>query len=137
MALEQQAVNGCVIKAYQDHAAILVELAGVLKLQNCEAAKHQILALLRQENQRFYLHLGQLTEIDSAGLGVLVGLHMTARKSKVDFHLLSPTVYQTRLLETTRLSSILSIYNGIQAEEITARLGRPELKIPLPAIAGA
>lgn len=132
MAGEQ--LMGCTIKAYKSETTCMAELAGVLKLQNCAAVKNRVLALLQECSQAFYLHLGQVSEVDSAGLGVLVGLHMTARKNKIDFHVLSPTSHQMKLLDATRLTSVLSIVSGVQAEEIWVRLARSENIIPVPEV---
>lgn len=125
-------LHGCSINVYQSDKMVMAELAGVLKLQNCGAVKNRVILLLKEGIQAFYLHLGQVSEVDSAGLGVLVGLHMTARKNKIDFLLLSPTAYQMKLLDATRLTQVLSIRNGEAAEEIRSRLARPELSIPVP-----
>lgn len=133
MAGEQ--LTGCTIKAYKSENTCMAEMAGVLKLHNCSAVKNRVLALLQNSGQAFYLHMGQVSEVDSAGLGVLVGLHMTARKNKIDFHVMSPNSHQMKMLDATRLSSVLSIVGGVKSEEIWGRLARPENIIPIPETA--
>jgi anti-anti-sigma factor len=130
--MSTEPLQGCSISVYQSDKLVMAELSGVLKLQNCGAVKNRVLLLLKAGLQAFYLHLGQVSEVDSAGLGVLVGLHMTARKNKIDFNLLSPTACQMKLLDATRLTQVLSIRNGAQAEEVWSRLARPEFSIPVP-----
>lgn len=132
MAGEQHIIVGCTLRLFRNGPSVLVEMTGVLKLQNCEAIKNRLLPLLPEGIQDLSLHMAQISEVDSAGLGVLVGLHMSARKNKVEFHLLAPTNYQMKLLEATRLNSVLDIRSGMHAEEIWLRLARPEFSIPLP-----
>jgi anti-anti-sigma factor len=123
---------GFSLQAYKLKDELFVKCIGWLRLHNCEDAKCQIQALTVSSVGKVYLHLGELNEVDSAGLGVIVGLHMTARKNKIDFTILSPTAGQMRLLETTRLKSILKIVSGVESETIRNRLEQPELRIALP-----
>jgi len=101
-------------------------------MDNSQNIRDRLQLLLELASGKFYLHIGNVTELDSAGLGVLVGLHMTARKRKVDFVLVAPTAGQMRLLETTRLTSILSILSGLEAETLRQRLARPDQGVSEP-----
>ena len=75
--------------------------------------------------------LGSLTEIDSAGLGVIVGLHMTSRKNKQTLRILAPTSHQMYLFETTRLNKLLTIVGGGAAHQIRLGLEQPQLAVDL------
>jgi anti-anti-sigma factor len=120
------------MSAYKNADELLVKCMGWLRLHNCEMVKTRIQALSQEGIAKIYLHIGELNEVDSAGLGVIVGLHMTARKNKNDFQVVAPSAGQMRLLETTRLTSILHILSGIEAESVRQRLEKPEFSIALP-----
>jgi anti-anti-sigma factor len=122
----------CQLTAYRKDGELLVKCSGWLRLDNSEEVKSQVQILMGDAVEKLYLHVGELHELDSAGLGVLIGLHMTARKNKIAFQLLAPSANQMRLLETTRLTSILTILSGLEAETVRQRLEKPELNAPLP-----
>jgi anti-anti-sigma factor len=124
--------QACLFDVYQLDAELLVKCEGWLRLHNVEIVKTQVLTLLQRPIGKFYLHVAGLHEIDSAGLGVIVGLHVTMRKQKVEFFLLCPTGHQMRLLETTRLTSFLKVMTGLEAEMTCQRLEKPEQRVALP-----
>ena len=124
--------TGCTIVLYRDETATLAVLSGALRLQNSEPIRQQITSMLDQGIQDCYVYLAQLQMIDSSGLGMLVGLHMTARKKKINFCLLAPTADHVKLFDVTRLSSILNLISGAQAGEIWDRLAREENRFTLP-----
>jgi anti-anti-sigma factor len=111
---------GCSIRAYRNSSAIMIELNGVLRMQNSEELKQHLMSCMTNEVKKYYINLAKLTEIDSAGLGVLIGLHMTARKKKIDFLLASPTEPQMKLFAMTRVNTIFSVIGGIEAETVMA-----------------
>lgn len=118
------------VTVYEHEDELLIVADGGLRLANGEAVKNYLIALMKDRAvNRLIFHVGGLRELDSAGLGVLVGVHMTARKHEVDFMLINPTPYQMKLFETTRLNSILKIEYGVEAEQIRNRLQKPEYEI--------
>lgn len=114
--------EACHLELHRSGDELLVMMSGVLRLSNGESTKNRLLELLDGTIQHLYINLAGVTEIDSAGLGVLVGLHMTSRTKKVNCRYLSPSPFQMRLFETTRITSIFSILTGIEAETIKQRL---------------
>lgn len=127
--IRQNLSPACSLTVYRNDSFILAALSGNLRLHNCEEVKQRVINLLTEDVRNFYLHLGQLKELDSVGLGVLVGLHTTARKRKCDFSLLSPTTFQVKLFEATRLNTIFSVISGVEAETLWLRLARDENRI--------
>lgn len=122
----------CQMFAYQDGEEVLYCLNGVLRMQNCDEIKSNVVGVLARDGVKtLYLNMALLSEIDSAGLGILVGLHMTSRKLKKELKILSPTAYQLRLLEGTRLTAILSIIMGLEAETVRSRLEKSDYQIPI------
>lgn len=128
--------TSCDLIAYRSANEMLVVLAGSLRLYNSESVKKQILELIDSEPDILYLHLGQLVELDSAGLGVLVGVHIHARKRKIELKLLSPSAPQMKLLETTRLTAVLTIVSGVEAQDIRNRIEKAENQYELPSTSG-
>jgi anti-anti-sigma factor len=128
---ERPVASHCQVRYYADGAQALALLIGALRMRECERVKQLLVDLMVPEIRCLNLHLGSLVELDSAGLGVLVGLHMTSRKNKQELRILSPTPYQIRLFETTRLSKLLNILGGADADAVRVTLEKPEFEIEL------
>jgi anti-anti-sigma factor len=128
----QRTIPECNVSIYRNGPEILAVLAGALRMQNGDLVKQKMLDLMVEGVQNIYLHLSRLMEVDSAGLGVLVGLHITSRKRKINFALVAPTNFQMKLFETTRLNSVFSLIDGIEAVDIWNKLARDENLVPLP-----
>lgn len=91
----------------------VVFLLGDLLAANVDATREQILGLLdpRDPNPPTAIHLEfrGIGFIDSAGLGLLMGLRATLRKNNVDLVIVNPGRKVTELLRTTRLDKVLQI----------------------------
>ena len=61
-------------------------------------------------NNRIVLNLGEVTYIDSGGLGTLVGLHTTAHKAGGTIKLANLTKRVGDLLQVTKLLTIFEVY---------------------------
>lgn len=127
----------CTLAAFRKEATALVDMAGSLRLHQTEQIRQSVAALMTEGTEKVYIYLGRLFDMDSAGLGMLVGLHMTARKKKIEMWLVSPTDYQMRLLEATKLTAVLNLVSGPQGEALRADLAREELRIALPELGAA
>jgi anti-anti-sigma factor len=127
-------VSNCKVTCYRHEEDLLVVPEGRLRLENCEALKTLLRGALLLRPVRLALLMSRLTEIDSAGLGVLVGLHMTSRKNKCELLLLSPTAQHVNLLKMTRLDQVIRIVGGIEAEDLRRHIEKPEHEIELPAV---
>jgi len=128
--------SGITIQYYKDAGTVLAVLDGVLRLHNSDWVRGQLTGLMGLEPQVLYLHLAKLLEVDSSGLGLLVGLHMTARKKKIEFILLAPGAQQMKLFESTRLDGVLNLQMGTAAAEAWERLVRNEFAFTPPANPG-
>jgi anti-anti-sigma factor len=123
----------CILHVFEESGDRLVTLGGLLRLQNCEEVKNRVMRLLEMPARDFYIDLSGLHEIDSAGLGLLVGLHMSARRLKVPLYLVAPTPFQLRLFESTRLNTVLHLLLDHDAQELRTRMVRDENSVPEPA----
>lgn len=114
--------EACRLSCFRDGDQCLVIPQGVLKMSNTASFRNCVLALFQDEPGTLFVDLSGLQEIDSAGLGTLVGLHMTARKRKQTIKLLSPTPHQLQLFKLTRLDTIFTILSTAEALALRSRL---------------
>jgi len=61
---------------------------------------------------RIVVNLNEVHYVDSGGLGILVGLAVSARNRGGELKLVSPTQRVSDLLRRTRLDAIISIYRN-------------------------
>jgi anti-sigma B factor antagonist len=59
---------------------------------------------------KIVIDLGSVDYIDSGGLGILVGLHLSANNRGGDIKLVSPTQRVQDVLRRTKLNTIFSVY---------------------------
>jgi anti-sigma B factor antagonist len=62
---------------------------------------------------KIVIDLCSVEYIDSGGLGILVGLHISARNRGGDLKLVSPGPRVQEVLNRTKLNSIFSIYKSV------------------------
>jgi anti-anti-sigma factor len=89
--------------------ATVVHCNGRLTLETSSLLKTEVKALL-PENQRVVLDLTDLSYMDSAGLGLLVALYISAKAAKCELGLvnLSPRIRQ--LIGVTNLLGVFESY---------------------------
>jgi len=64
------------------------------------------------EHKRIVLNLGEVSYIDSGGLGTLVALHTTARNAGGTIKLANLTKRVGDLLQVTKLLTVFDVYNS-------------------------
>jgi anti-sigma B factor antagonist len=64
------------------------------------------------ENKRIILNLGEVSYIDSGGLGTLVALHTTASNAGGSIKLVSLTKRVGDLLQVTKLLTVFDVHNS-------------------------
>jgi anti-sigma B factor antagonist len=69
------------------------------------------------ENKRIVLNLGEVSYIDSGGLGTLVSLHTSAQNAGGTIKLANLTKRVGDLLQVTKLLTVFDVYNS-EAEAI-------------------
>jgi len=97
------------IDAYRKQRELLIVLRGRLIQDHCQDAKTRLVGLINPKIDQVYVHLGELAFLDSAGLGVLVGLKMASNKNRVRLSLLSPTSRIRDVLRVSKLDTIFEI----------------------------
>lgn len=104
------------IKVYKFKDKLYITLGGRVVLEECDAVKNAILPLIDRSLTQIYVDLEKVTFIDSAGLGVLVGLKMTSNKNKARLILVNPSKGVYDILYVSKLDNIFDITTGKEAE---------------------
>ncbi len=97
---------------------LLLTIRGNIVFEECKKFKVSIVPRLDSETKIFYVDLSDVQFVDSAGLGVLVGLKMTCKKNNSSIVLLNPSKQVMDILNVAKLDSIFDIVRGPDAEEI-------------------
>ena len=100
---------------------IVVDLSGKITLGDGGDAmlKDKVRSLLQQGRKKVVLNLGEVSYIDSAGLGELVQAYATAKKNGGGLKLLNATKRIKDLLAITKLLTVFETYEN-EAEAVTS-----------------
>jgi anti-sigma B factor antagonist len=93
------------LQTHQRGDDTVIECAGNLTLEHAAALKSHGKTVIPQ-SKRLILDLKGVTRMDSAGLGAVVGLYISARKAKCDFLLINYNKSIRNLLGMTNLLSV-------------------------------
>lgn len=90
---------------------VVIRIAGDFLSDNDQAAfRGQIHDLVKKGSRLFLVDLGDVTYINSCGLGSLVGAYTTAKKAGGDVQLARAGSHVTELLATTRLDKVFKLH---------------------------
>ena len=84
---------------------VIVQCVGRLTVEHAESLKNHVKSLIPNK-KRIILDLNEITHMDSAGLGTLVSLYVSARKAGCDFILVNYSKPVRHLLGLTNLLSV-------------------------------
>ena len=100
---------------------IIVDLSGKITLGEGGDAmlKDKVRSLLQQGRKKMILNLGDVSYIDSAGLGELVQAYATTSKSGGGLKLVNTTKRIKDLLAITKLLTVFETYDS-EAEAVTS-----------------
>lgn len=118
MTSGSEATPTITLDAFQKDSSILAVLQGELVLQNCEGVRERLNALLTENVDAFYLYLGRLEFVDSAGWGAMVGLKMAAHRNRSRFIFLSPTPRIREIFRISKLDKVFDVLEGAEADTI-------------------
>lgn len=110
------------IQVYKSNADLFIQVSGRIVLDECDKLKGHTIPLIDRSVSQVHLDLSKVDFIDSAGLGVLVGLKMTTNKNKSRLILVSPSKAVHDILYISKLDSIFDIVTGNEAEGIRVGL---------------
>ncbi len=91
---------------------VVVDCAGRLVFGEETAELRDRVRALTTKHARIILNLGEVTYIDSGGLGTLVALYTTARNSDASIKLARLTPRVGDLLQVTKLLTVFEVYNS-------------------------
>jgi anti-sigma B factor antagonist len=95
---------------------MLVDLRGRITLgPETETVRSKLKELLSTGHHRIILNLGEVTYLDSVGLGTLISSYTSARNAGGDLKLLHLPRGVQQLLQITRLSTVFDIYEDLAA----------------------
>jgi anti-sigma B factor antagonist len=93
---------------------MIVDLRGRITLgPETEAVRSKLKELLNAGHHRIILNLGEVTYIDSVGLGTLISGYTSARNAGGNLKLLHLPRGVQQLLQITRLSTVFEIHEDL------------------------
>jgi anti-sigma B factor antagonist len=114
------------IDAYRKEQDLMVVLRGRLVLRYCQDVKSRLTSLFNTQVVHVYLYLENLSFLDSAGLGVLVGLKMMANRNRTSLTFLSPPARVEDIFRVSKLNTIFEIRSGPDADVIYASMKKDD-----------
>lgn len=117
------------IRIYQNGDKLLVALGGRVVLDECDRLKAAVVPRIAPGIAQVFLDLSGVDFIDSAGLGVLVGMKVSSNKSRSKLALLKPSKGVADILLVSKLDSIFEIMTGSDAEAASAALAQSQFLV--------
>jgi len=106
------------LNIYRENNNLYIDVQGRVVLDFCEQLKNTAIPLIDKGISQVYVDLNAVDFIDSAGLGVLVGLKMTSNKNKARMVLVTPSSTVNDILVVSKLQSIFDIMTGSEADDL-------------------
>lgn len=101
-------VAGLTLETHDRGDAMVIECAGRLTLETAESLKSHGKSVIPR-SKRLVLDLKGVNRMDSAGLGAVVGLYVTARKASCEFQLVN---YNQSIRDLLGISQLLSVFEA-------------------------
>ncbi len=100
------------IQVIQVEHSLVIFIKGRILLRECRELKDSVLSRLNPTVKVLYIDLKEVDFIDSAGLGVMVGIKMSANKYGAPTYLIGPKPEIKSLFTVAKLDSIFKIVNS-------------------------
>ena len=108
------------VKTRKVDGAIVIDLSGRLTIGEPVLLLRETLRVQVNDGARqFVLNLGDVSYIDSSGLGELVSAYTTVRNKQGDVKLLNLTAKAKDLLQMTKLLTVFDVYDD-EAKAVAA-----------------
>ena len=124
------------LEIYETQTDLYFLLRGRVVLEECDRLKNACIPLIHKGLEQVVVDLSKVEYIDSAGLGVLVGLKMTSSKNKARIVLLQPARSVSDILYISKLDGIFDIMTGVEADMLKAQLAQPANLFQQAALSG-
>jgi anti-sigma B factor antagonist len=94
----------------------VLDLEGRIVLgEESSALRERVKELLGQNRKKIVLNMGQVSYIDSAGLGALVAAHTSAKNQGATLKLVNLGTKFREVLQVTKLLTVFEVYDTEQA----------------------
>jgi anti-sigma B factor antagonist len=93
---------------------IVIRLSGAIYFGEESTSLRSLVKGLLNDSRQMVLDLGEVTHIDSGGLGTLVSLHASARKVSGEIKLARLGEHARELLQITRLITLFEIFDTVE-----------------------
>ena len=111
------------IKTRKTDGITILDLSGRLTIgEPVLLLRDNIRGFIEDDNLQYILNLGDVSYIDSSGLGELVSIYTTVRNRKGDVKLLNLTKKAKDLLQMTKLLRVFDTYED-EAKAVTSLKG--------------
>jgi len=117
---------------YRNNDLLMIKVAGRVVLDDCERFKSSTMPLIQPGLKKVAVEMSQVEFIDSAGLGVLVGLKMTSNKAKAKLSIISPSQAVGDILYVSKLDGIFEVVTGQPAELLRGEVMQAEYRLGQP-----
>jgi anti-anti-sigma factor len=114
------------LKFYEAAGNLLVKLKGRIVLDECDRLKSTIVPSIAPGVTQINLDLSEVDFIDSAGLGALVGIKVSANKHRARLALINPSRGVSDILMVSKLDSIFDIITGTDADALLKQVAQPQ-----------
>ena len=92
----------------------ILDLSGLLVLDDGDAVfRDSVNDLINREQLRMVVNLADVTYIDSAGIGVLIGRYLGVRRRGGDMRLANLTSRSHRVMTITHLLTVFNAYESV------------------------
>lgn len=98
----------------QDNGVAVVRFTGRLDFTSVTHARDQFASAIADGNPKLVVDLSDVSFVDSAGLGSLIGGMRAARQAGGDLRIASPSEQSRMLLSLTSLDQVLKIHAHIE-----------------------
>lgn len=106
--LPEAATTGLKMQTHTQDDATVIQCVGTLTAEYSGSLKDHVKNLLPHSKQ-IVLDLKEVTRMDSAGLGAVVGLYVAARKAKSNFILIN---YNKSIRDLLGITNLLSVFEA-------------------------
>jgi anti-anti-sigma factor len=113
MMYEEARMPLIIKKQYDSHGAVLFRVEGELDLTEVARVKSALLPEI-QPVARIVIDLSGVTYLDSAGIGILIGLHRKAQGQDASLRVAAPSTGVARILKIIALNRFLHVYPTVQ-----------------------
>lgn len=91
---------------------VVIDLSGRLTMgEPCAAIREEVHDQIRHGFRRILLNLGDVTYIDSAGLGELTAAYTSVKNREGELKLVNLTKRMHELMQITKLYTVLDVYD--------------------------